>query len=98
MLTLNNYELILLDNLVYLGKIVEIKKEEHGKILVSKMVDDLLKGDIDNYWKDELKEDQSDDNPGQCLMKKEEMEKEGIWRTLIPNRRQPCMWIRLVLN
>ena len=63
-MTLNNYQLGLLDNLIYLGKIAKMRDGE----LVSKMVDDLLKGDIDNYWKDELKEDQSDDNPGQCLL------------------------------
>lgn len=97
-MALNNYELILLDNLIYLGKIIEVNDIQKGIKTIEDLVCKLLSGGIDECWKDELKEDQSDDNPGQCLMKKEEMEKEGIWRTLIPNRGQPCMWIRLVLN
>lgn len=97
-MALSNYELILLDNLIYLAKITEVNAENEKKMEVAELINKLLSGGIDECWKDELKEDQSDDNPGQCLMKKEEMEKEGIWRTLIPNRGQPCMWIRLVLN
>lgn len=69
---LNNYQLILLDNLIYLKNITKMGLEDNKKRLVKNYIHELLSGGIDECWKDELKEDQSDDNPGQCLMKKEE--------------------------
>ena len=77
-MALSNYQLILLDNLIYLDKIAKIKSEteKDEKYTVANMISDLLdkdKNEIENYWKDELKEDQSDkNNPGLCLMKLDE--------------------------
>ena len=74
-MALSNYQLVLLDNLIYLGKFEELTSvEEEKKIYVGEVVDDLLNGNqIHQYWKDELNKDQSDDkNPGQCMMKEDE--------------------------
>ena len=71
-MALSNCQLVLLDNLIYLGIFEKLVKEtEEMTVTVEYVVDRLLGGEIDDYWKDELKEDQSDDNPGQCLMGKE---------------------------
>ena len=69
-MSFTNYELVLLDNLIYLEKILEYKdgRRQDGDYSIESMINRLLSGDIDNCWKDELKEDQSDDNPGQCLL------------------------------
>ena len=69
-MALSNYQLVLLDNLIYLGIFEELK----GITTVEKVVRDLLDGkQIDQYWKDELNKDQSDkNNPGQCMMKEDE--------------------------
>lgn len=74
-MALSNYQLILLDNLIYLDKSTKIKEElnKGNEYRISDLVTDLLDhNEIDFYWKDDLKEDQSDDNPGQCLMNKKE--------------------------
>ena len=73
-LALSNYQLVLLDNLIYLNKFQELTTNlEERTITVRKVVDDLLNGnEISHYWKDELNEDQSKDNPGQCWMNEDE--------------------------
>ncbi|MBO4998776.1 MAG: DUF2974 domain-containing protein [Lachnospira sp.] len=99
-MALSNYQLVLLDNIIYLNKFVKIKEEIENRntytiadfitdLLVDKKTDEEDKknddlssgeaddkepdnGEIDIYWKDELKQDQSDDNPGQCLMNLDE--------------------------
>ena len=97
-MALTNYQLILLDNLIYLNKMIEVNTKKGGECQVSEVITDLLgneklnkedsnneevssgeaddkepdNGEIDIYWKDELKQDQSDDNPGQCLMNLDE--------------------------
>ena len=68
-MALSNYQLILLDNLIYLGIFEKLK----GVKTVENVINDLLNGEISQYWKDELAEDQSDkNNPGQCMMKEDE--------------------------
>ena len=75
-MALTNYQLILLDNLIYLDKIAKIKQEinEANDYTVRRLISDLLNNkEIEMYWKDELKQDQSDENnPGQCLMNLDE--------------------------
>ena len=72
-MALSNYQLVLLDNLIYLGKFEELTKNLKENVNVGEVVYDLLEGNqISQYWKDELKEDQSENNPGQCLMKEDE--------------------------
>ncbi|MBO4998772.1 MAG: DUF2974 domain-containing protein [Lachnospira sp.] len=75
-MTLTNYQLILLDNIIYLNKIADmIPAIKKGKeYTVTDLITDLLShNEIEMYWKDELKQDQSDkNNPGQCLMNLDE--------------------------
>lgn len=74
-MALSNYQLVLLDNLIYLGKfekLAELGKSVQDKVTVKKVVDDLLNGEISQYWKDELNKDQSINNPGQCMMDEDE--------------------------
>ena len=72
-LTLSNYQLVLLDNLIYLGKFEKLANNVTEEVSVGEIVADLLNGEIHQYWKDELAEDQSDkNNPGQCMMKEDE--------------------------
>ena len=71
-LTLSNYQLVLLDNLIYLGKFEKLANNVTEEVSVGEIVADLLNGEIHQYWKDELKKDQSEDNPGQCMMKEDE--------------------------
>ena len=50
-MALSNYQLILLDNLIYLGIFEKLK----GRKTVENVVRDLLDGgEISQYWKDEL--------------------------------------------
>lgn len=67
-MTLTNYQLILLDNIIYLNKIADmIPAIKKGKeYTVTDLITDLLShNEIEMYWKDELKQDQSDkNNPG----------------------------------
>lgn len=78
-MVLTNYQLVLLDNLIYLGIFEELAKEDDDKKrLVWDVIHQLLNENaIVNYWKDELKEDQSESNPGQAMM--DEFE----WRVLL---------------
>ena len=74
-MTLSNYQLVLLDNLIYLGIFEElVKQTEEDTVSVREVIYRLLDGNqIHKYWKDELNKDQSDDkNPGQCMMKEDE--------------------------
>lgn len=74
-MALSNYQLVLLDNLIYLGIFEKLKDKEET---VGRVIHQLLdENEIVNYWKDELKEDQSDSNPGQALMGESE------WRALL---------------
>ncbi|MBO4998774.1 MAG: DUF2974 domain-containing protein [Lachnospira sp.] len=77
-MALSNYQLILLDNLIYLNKIIKINKSNsennNGNTSPESYVRDLITDLLDNkqiydYWKDDLKEDQSIKNPGMCLMR-----------------------------
>ena len=74
-MTLSNYQLVLLDNLIYLGIFEElVKQTEEDTVSVREVIYRLLDGNqIHKYWKDELNKDQSDkNNPGQCMMKEDE--------------------------
>lgn len=78
-MALSNYQLVLLDNLIYLGIFEKLAQEPETKtIIVRDVIHELLdENAIVDYWKDELKEDQSDDNPGQAMMNIDE------WRALL---------------
>ena len=74
-MVLSNYQLVLLDNIIYLGIFEDlIQTEEEESTNVGSVIHRLLDGkEISQYWKDELAKEQSDDkNPGQCMMKEDE--------------------------
>lgn len=92
-MALSNYQLVLLDNLIYLGIFEELVGEKEGDLAtVGRVVDRLLNGEIKKYWKDELKKDQSDENPGQCLMKEDE------WRAVLQSIADDGMLCSLIIS
>ena len=62
-MSLSNYQLVLLDNLIYLGKFEKLANNVKEEVNVGEVIDDLLNGnEISHYWRNELAEAKSKDS------------------------------------